>query len=142
MAGRKSKLADPEFLENFSSLYASGMSHTDIAAELGVHPSSITNWVKDPRAVVVIGNLIKERVNRITRKIDASIEARLADAEEWDLDDLVKVRREMIRSMPDGKIVSDTASAASEISEAMDQSPDLAKALQELVEGRAATPAA
>jgi DNA-directed RNA polymerase specialized sigma24 family protein len=133
-AGRPNRLADPEFAKAVAELYAAGLSHSDMAEELNCAKETVPRWIRDPRVQAHSNRLIQERVGRITRRIDSAIEGRLAYIDKFDLDDLLKVRKEFIRSLPQG-VAADTVGATTELAEAMDQNPELAKALQALAKG-------
>lgn len=137
-AGRISKLADPEFARQVAEVYISGMSKPEMAEEFDVNTDTIRRWVADPRVQAHAGRSALERINRITRRIDASIEARLVHIDKWDIEQVLKVRKEYLeRSMKVGVDLSGDAKGATvnELAEAMDQDPDLAEALRKLVGG-------
>lgn len=139
MAGRKSRLADPNFAKAVAELYISGMSRKEMAEELNCIPETVGIWCQDPRVQAHAGRLALERVNRITRKIDSEMEARMQHINQWSLDEVLKVRKEYIeRAIKVGVDLSDAAKGdtVNEISEAMDQSPEFAEQLRELLSGK------
>lgn len=138
MAGRPSRLKDPEFCKLVAELYIRGVNKDEMAEEFDCDPQTISRWVRDPRVQAHATRMTAERINRITRRIDSEMEARLAGAKNWKIDELIKVRTEYLKhsiKATGGNV--NTADTTAELSEAMDQSPDLAAALQALIEGRA-----
>lgn len=136
MSGRKSRLADPDFAQAVAEAYVSGLSRDEMAEELNCHRDSIGTWIQDPRVQARAGRLTLERINRITRRVDSEMEGRLAHVKNWKLEDLLKVRKEYLeRTMKIGvNMGADAAAKTTEdLSEAMDQNPELAEKLRELV---------
>jgi hypothetical protein len=111
------------------------MSREDMAIELDCHRDSITNWVGDPRVQAHAGRMTLERINRITRKIDAEMEGRMAHVGNWRIDELLKVRKEYLERTMKLAGGGNTAETTNELAEAMDQSPELAEQLRQLVGG-------
>jgi hypothetical protein len=144
-SGRINRLDDAEFAKTVAELYVAGTSSTEMAAELACHKDTIRLWVKDPRVRAHIRMQAKERVDRISRRIDGEIEARLAHVGDWEIDQLLKVRKEYLdrplKLMQDGG--TDEATASNEIAEAMDENPDFAAELLKVLEskGKKALPA-
>lgn len=135
MAGRISQLNDPEFAQQVAELYAAGTSKKEMAETLGCYPDTIPRWVRDPRVQAYVTRITQERVNRITRRVDSEMEARLAHVSGWDLQDLLKVRKEYLeRALKAGDAGTNVAATTDELSEAMDADPELAEQLRKLVE--------
>lgn len=135
MAGRKSRLSDPNFAKAVAEAYVGGLSRDEMAEELSCHKDSIATWINDPRVQAHAGRMALERITRITRRIDSEMEGRLAHVGKWRLEDLLKVRKEYLeRVMKIGvNLDGATADTTNELAEAMDQSPELAEALRALV---------
>jgi transposase len=135
MAGRKSRLSDPDFAKAVAEAYVSGMNRDEMAEHLECHKDSIAVWIKDPRVTAHASRFTLERIQRITRRIDSEVEGRLAHVSNWKLEDLLKVRKEYLeRSLKVAEAsAAGTAETTEELAEAMDQSPDLAAALRQLV---------
>lgn len=137
MAGRKSQLNDPDFARQIAELYVRGVSREEMAEELGCHRDTISVWVKDPRVAAHARKIAVDRATRISRRIDSEMEGRLAYISTWEIDTILKVRKEYLDrplKVAAGEDV-DTAKATNELAEALDQNPDLAKQLAELLEG-------
>jgi hypothetical protein len=87
---------NPEERERFAELYSRGLSRKEIAAEFGIHIDTVTEWSKREDVRAVAERLMKERVQKILRKIDSAIEAAINQADDLSLDELLRVRREFV----------------------------------------------
>lgn len=136
--GKVSKLDNVDFAKAVAEAYISGISRPEMADMFEVHKDTITIWTRDPRVQAHAGRLALERVNRITRRIDGEMEARLSHVDQWELDELLKVRKEYLdRSLKiDLNGAGSTAETTNEILEAMDESPEFAEKLLALAAGR------
>lgn len=138
MAGRPSKLKDPDFCKLIAETYVSGHNTEEMAETFECHKDTVRIWVKDPRVQAHIVKLTRERIARITRKIDSEMEGRLQYISSWKLEDILKVRKEYLdrtRTADTGDSSGSSADTIDELSEAMDNDPKLAEALRALVEG-------
>lgn len=136
MAGRRSRLESTEFCETVAEAYVSGLNYTQMSEVLECSKGQLRVWVQDPRVQAFIVKMSRDRVARITRKIDSEIDRRLIHVSDWKTDDIIKVRKEYLdraRTADTGDTGSDNASTINELSEAMDANPDLAAALRQLV---------
>lgn len=135
MAGRNSRLNDPEVALAVAELAVRGASRPEMAEALGCSKDTVRVWIKDPRVQAHARRLLSERVTRICRKIDGEIDARLAHIHGWDIDEILKVRKAYVDTplqvgLEDG---GDLGKVSNEISERMDEDPDFATALLALV---------
>jgi hypothetical protein len=94
--GRPHALADPEYAKLVAALFVAGCSRREMAAELDVNEWTITQWRKDPRIKAHALKLIEERVIQITRRVDATIEARLQHADKLTIKELIEIRKEFL----------------------------------------------
>lgn len=136
-SGRTSLISQPEFAQAVAQAYVDGMNRQEMADEFNVSPGTITTWTKDPRIVTRAAKLTQDRVLRITRKIDNEIDQRLEEVDEMDIELMLKIRKEFLSKalvMPEEK--TDTASATNDIQGAMEEDPELAKALVEMMGGK------
>lgn len=135
MSGRKSRLEDDTLSKNIAELYVRGVPMAEISDELNIPVDTLRIYIKDPRVQAHARQIAVERVQRISRKIDGEIEARMAHIENWSLDEILKVRKEYLdRPLKVGAGEDlDLSKIENELSEAMDQKPDLAEALKQLV---------
>jgi hypothetical protein len=103
--GRPSYLENEVVFEAFCAAEASGMTReqaidkilddTDGAVEIK-SLKTISVWRKDPRVKRRVFELTRDRAVKAARAIDAEIERRLGNAEEINLDLLIKLRKEFV----------------------------------------------
>lgn len=95
-AGRPSRLSDPEFAQEVAEALAEGLSRAEMCSLFGVKdPATITRWKKDPRVKGVLNRLINDRVQEVTRKVDAKIAAILA-RDDLTVQELIMIRKEYL----------------------------------------------
>jgi transcriptional regulator with XRE-family HTH domain len=130
--GKVSLLNEPDFAYSVAQAYCVGMTQEEIANEFEVSRPTINGWLRDPRVTVHIGSLTKERITRITRKVDTEIENRLEEVDEMDTELLLKIRKEMLsKAMVDDK-KDDAAANPDNIKDAigvLENNPELMKLL-------------
>lgn len=83
--------------------YVAGDSNEQIAhalnaadSTLNVHKDTITDYRRIPDVAAMIERLSKERIARLTRKIDGKLEARLDGDDKIDTETLLKIRKELL----------------------------------------------
>lgn len=87
---------NPDLRQQFAEAYVDGATRADLAETFDVHKDTITNWTKDAKVQAIVTQLREERVNRITRKVDARLEAILNDPErlkKMSTKDILEIRR-------------------------------------------------
>lgn len=132
---KQSRISEPDFAKAVAEAYSDGMSRAEMAAMFNVSKPTITTWTRDPRVQAHASKMALDRVNRITRKVDSEIDARLQHIDNWDIDTILKVRKEYLdRSLKIDLGVGATAETTNEILEAMDSDPDFAEAILELAD--------
>lgn len=137
MAGRRSKLQNPEIVKSFAEAWITGASREELAELFGVNKDTVTRWTQDPRVQANAARFAQERVNRITRKLDGEIEGRLENVKSWDTELILKVRKEYLDralKVELGNSVN-TAEATNELLNAMDEDPEFAMKLREMLGG-------
>jgi len=137
MPGR-SPIADPAVAKAVAQSYVNGDSREEMADLFGVHKDTISSWTKDPRVQAHTVRFATERVLRITRKIDSSIERLLDDVDELDVDVRLKIRKEYTeRALKNLALPGDNdqAKTVSETIEALESDPETARELQRLLGG-------
>lgn len=133
--GRPSLLdQEPQLAEVIAQLYIDGKTNQQIATAIGrgVHKDTITDYRRDARVKNIIKKLTDERIQRITRRIDSVLEARLEKTDKIETDTLLKIRKEML---PERVEISDGTSQADAVEElwrAADKDPELARKLMEI----------
>lgn len=135
MANKFNTLNDPEFAKLVAELYVAGASREEMADAFKVTKRTISTWSRDPRVQAHARTMSVERVQRITRKIDGEIEARLATVEDWDTELILKVRKEYLEralKVAAGENI-DSGKITDELAEAMDENPDFAEQLRKLI---------
>jgi len=85
----------PGAVELLAQMYVDGLTHVEIAEEFNSTPRSVPNWLKRADVQARAAELGRARVNRVTRKIDSIIEARLEHTDKIDTETLLKIRKEL-----------------------------------------------
>ena len=96
---RTSPLDRPGALEKFAELYAAGLKREELAEEFDVSKDSVSRWLRREDVQMAIAEVNRRRTNRIVRKIDSQIEARLGNDDQlknMDVKDLLAIRRELV----------------------------------------------
>lgn len=116
--------------------YVAGDSNEQIAhalnaadSSLNTHKDTITDYRRIPDVAAMIERLSKERIARLTRKIDGKLEARLDGKDKIDTETLLKIRKELLggvrkiefKDTSDGK-----KSATAKLWDAADDDPEAA----------------
>lgn len=102
-AGRPSRLADDAYAQAVAEALAEGLTREgvqDRLEELGFDRprdlATVTRYKRDPRVKSRLTKLINERVQEVTRKVDTIIAARLQNAEEMTIQELIAIRKEFL----------------------------------------------
>lgn len=137
---RISRLANPEFAAAVGEAYAKGFSRQEMADEFGAHKDTITDWCQDPRVQKYAARFAQERVNRITRKLDSELDARLdeiRDEDKFPVELILKMRKEMLdRSLKiDLGKAGEQPETINEMVQNLEENPDLARQLVEWANG-------
>lgn len=94
---RPNPLADPEFAKKVAEAFADGASRQDMCDLFGVRDkATITRWRRDPRVKVHALKIIEDRILQVTRKVDSVIAARLENAENMTVVELLAIRKEFL----------------------------------------------
>jgi transposase-like protein len=133
---RPNPLANPDFAQAVAEMFAAGCSRQQIADEFGVKDlDTITRWRRDPRVKGRALKIIEDRVLEVTRKVDGVIAARLQNAKDMTIVELLAIRKEFLG----GALRSQTEKADEEtVNEAqtfLENNPDAADKLEELLKG-------
>jgi hypothetical protein len=95
--GRPTLMDDPENVKLFAELYSAGATRAQIGEVFGVHEDTVTRWTKRPDVQALVSDMRQQRANRILRKVEGAIEARLENEDslrKMDLKDLLAIKRE------------------------------------------------
>lgn len=136
MAGRRSKLDDPEVQELVGRAFNDGQTRAQMAATFGVAPSTISVWKRDPRVNAVIKRLQEERIFEITRKVDGRIHS-LLQQEDLSLKDLLAIRKEFVGGAMRQSMEKADEETVAQAVEALEDNPDLAAEIEKLLSGGA-----
>lgn len=121
-----------------AELWADGLSNKAIAeavhakfAEIEDVPvkNTIINWRHDEQVANKIHAIMRERISRIVRSTDSALAARLENADDLTVDEIIKIRKEIApaRDVLDDAERVDPADAASDLFGAAIEDPELAK---------------
>lgn len=133
-SGRPHRLDDPEFAKEVAQAFVDGYSRTDMCEMFDVKdPSTITRWRRDPRVKAISMKLVEDRVVQISRKVDSQIEARLANAENMSLKELLSIRKEFLGGSLREQTEKADDKAVNEAMKAVENNPDLVKELEKML---------
>lgn len=121
-----------------AELWADGLSNKAIAeavekefAEIDSVPvkNTIINWRHDETVTNKIHAIMRERISRIVRRTDSVLAARLENADDLTIDEVIKIRKEIApaRDVLDDAERTDPADAASDLFGAAIDDPELAR---------------
>lgn len=124
--------------DRIAELWADGLSNKAIAekvhsefAEIEDVPvkNTIINWRHDEQVTNKIHAIMRERISRIVRRTDSVLAARLENADELTIDEVIKIRKEIApaRDVLDDAERVDPADAASDLFGAAIDDPELAR---------------
>lgn len=135
---RQHTLDDELVRTQFVDLYHAGASRATLANEFDTTERTISNWLRHPAVQAELAQKRAARVNRITRKVDAAIEAKLESAEKMDPELLLKIRKEYVPTQIEvGAPGSAEAAAAAawDLLDAGGELPELVESTAEEVPG-------
>lgn len=138
---RPNPLADPAFAKKVAEAFVAGLSRQEIADLFKVKDlDTITRWRRDARVKAIAFKLIEDRVLQVTRRVDATIAARLESAENLTTKELLEIRKEYLG----GKLREQHEKADDEtVHDAMDfltNNPDAAAELERIMAGEVPSP--
>lgn len=86
----------PKRRKLLAEMYAGGATRAEMAEAFDCHVDTITSYTARPDVQALITEFARQRVNRITRRIDAELENRVeANVGKMSVEELLKVRREL-----------------------------------------------
>lgn len=135
--GRPNPLNDPEFAKLVAQAFVDGNSRREMCEMFGVEdPDTITRWRRDPRVKVYALKLIEDRVLQVTRKVDGVIAARLENAQELTVNELLAIRKEFLGGALRAQHEKADEATVNEAMEALEANPDLMQQLDDLLSGK------
>ena len=102
---------------------------------------TITAWRRDPRVKAHALKLVEDRVLRVTRRTDAVIEARLANADQMTIKELLDIRKEFLGGALRAQTEKADEQTVTEAMQAIEDNPNIVEELQKLLDGGKAVPA-
>jgi len=138
-----SKISDPVFAKLVAEAYIDGCSRKEMGKMFGVCADTVGVWTKDVRVQTHAARMAQERVTRITRKIDTTMEGRLQDCHQMDTEVLLKIRKEYLDralkiDLGSGKDNPDTVRDAVNL---LEENPNFAAGLSQLLKNGDLLPA-
>lgn len=134
MAGRPNPLAEPDFAKAVAEAFVAGQSRQQMCELFGVKDTAtITRWRRDPRVKAIALKLVEDRVLQITRRVDSAIEGRLEYASDMTVRELLDIRKEFLGGALRGQTEKADEATVTQAMEAMEENPELAEQLAELV---------
>jgi hypothetical protein len=138
---RPNPLADPEYARQVAEAFASGASRADMCDLFGVKdPDTITRWRRDPRVKAYALKIIEDRVLQVTRKVDGVIAARLEQAEDMTVQELIMIRKEFLGGALRAQTEKADEATISEMQEFLESNPDAMEHIDELLSGKKQIP--
>jgi hypothetical protein len=124
--------------DRVAELWADGLTNKAIAEKVHSEFSeiedvpvknTIINWRHDEQVANKIHAIMRERISRIVRSTDSALAARLENADELTVEEIIKIRKEIApaRDVLDDNERVDPADAASDLFGAAIDDPELAK---------------
>lgn len=96
-------------------MLASGAQRPEIAHAFDVHVDTVSTWTGRADIQAMVTERIRQRANRLVRRIDATIEGKLQHAEKLDIKDLLDIRRALVPARLDVRDDRDRDAALEEL---------------------------
>lgn len=139
---RPSKMDDPDLRKTFAEAWVQGATREELAHIFGVSPNSlytITLWSRDPRVKAIAATIAQDRMLNIVRKTDSSLQARLRNADELSVRELLDIRKEFAPRTAKAGETGGHPATETETTEALEDNPELADELERLIENAEAS---
>jgi transposase-like protein len=131
---RPNPLNDPAYAKQVAEAFVAGLSRPEMCEMFGVKdPDTITRWRRDPRVKAHAWKLVEDRILRVTRRVDASIEARLENAENMTVKELLDIRKEFLGGALRSQTEKADEATVNEAMEAIEDNPDIVVELEALL---------
>jgi hypothetical protein len=113
------------------------MTRQEMCDEFGVKDKdTITRWRRDPRVKAHAWKLVEDRILSVTRRVDASIEARLANADNLTIKELLDIRKEFLGGALRTQTEKADEATINEAMDAIEDNPDFVADLKKLLAGQ------
>lgn len=139
--GRPSMLEDPSFVDYVAELFASGIGREKMLEKLQEEgfdvrdKATITRWRKNPAVKAKIVKINEDRAIQISRRIDAIIAGRLAQAEKLTIKDLIMIRKEFGGATLGQQQINNSDEVAVDAMKAMENNPNFMQEVEALFSG-------
>jgi hypothetical protein len=140
--GRPHALSDPDYAKEVAEAFAAGSSRTEMAEMFNVTKDTITRWRRDPRVKGPALRIIEDRVLMVTRKVDGVIAARLEQASDMTIDELLKIRKEFLGGALRAQTEKADDATVSEAMEALEANPNLMADIEAMLSKPSSIPGA
>jgi transcriptional regulator with XRE-family HTH domain len=139
---RPNPLADPDFAKDVAEMFAAGCSRQEMCDAFGVKDKdTITRWRRDARVKALALKIIEDRVLQVTRKVDGVIAARLEDAENMTVQELLAIRKEFLGGALRAQTEKADEETIQEAQEFLESNPNAMDELEDILRGRKTHPA-
>jgi hypothetical protein len=92
---RTNPLDDPEFALAVAEALAAGLERQEMCDMFGVKDrDTISRWKKHPTVKRMVMEILRDRVTEVNRVVDGQIRARLQEAENMTVRELLDIRKE------------------------------------------------
>jgi hypothetical protein len=96
-------------------------------------PDTITRWRRDPRVKAYALKIIEDRVLQVTRKVDGIIAARLEQAKDMTIMELLAVRKEFLGGALRSQMEKADEATVAEAQNWLESNPEAADQLEALL---------
>lgn len=128
---RPNPLADPEFAKLVAEAFVDGLSRQQMCDTFGVKDrDTITRWRRDARVKAIASKLIEDRVLQVTRKVDGEISARLENAGNLTVKELIDIRREFLGGQFRKQVEGADAETVAEAMDVLENTPNFMDELE------------
>lgn len=93
-----------------ASLVIRGFNRRALAKHFDVHVDTISNWTQRPDMQALIATMGRQRTDRLIHRIDSEFESRLEKIKSMEIEDIIKLRKELVPQRLE--IASDSKDAA------------------------------
>ena len=138
---RPNPLADPDFAQEVAEAFAAGCTRQDMCDMFGVKDKdTITRWRRDPRVKARALKLIEDRVLQVTRKVDGVISARLENAQNMTITELLAIRKEFLGGALRATTENIDEGTVQEAQDFLERNPGAMEQLDAILSGEAPNP--
>lgn len=131
---RTNPLSNPDFAKQVAEAFVAGASRRAMADMFGVKDlDTITRWRRDPRVKVLAAKLTEDRVLQVTRKVDGVIAAKLEEASNMTVMELLAIRKEFLGGGARAKLDNVDEGTIGEAQDLIEKNPDFMEQLESII---------